>query len=75
MIEWIDITDSKRVTAVAYDSDEERILVRFPGGIEWQYNGCPTRTWDEFMAPGQSKGQYIDRQLNHHNSFSGSFSS
>lgn len=66
MIEWIEISDSERVTAVAYDVDEERILVRFPKGVEWQYQNCPPIVWDQFMTPGQSKRTFIHDQLNNH---------
>ena len=67
MIEWIEVTDSKRVTAVAYDEDGERILVRLRNGPEWQYEGCPPFVWEEFTAEGTSKGQFIHERLNHHN--------
>lgn len=67
MIDWIDVPDSDRVTAVAYDADQERILVRFKrDGTEWQYSGCPPMVWEEFIAPTTSKGQYIHNQLNRH---------
>lgn len=67
MIDWIEVNDSSRVSAVAYDVDEERILVRFrKDGVEWQYPNCPLVVWQEFMAPATSKGQYIYEQLNHH---------
>lgn len=66
LIEWIEIADSARVEAIAYDQEGERILVRFPGGREWQYAGCPQMVWDEFSNPATSKGGYINDQLNHH---------
>ena len=66
MIEWIECTDSSRVTAIAYDNDSERILVRFPDGMEWQYHGCPPLVWDEFTSPHTSKGTFIHEHLNQH---------
>ena len=67
MIDWIEVHDSDRVTAVAYDAGQEHILVRFKDdGTEWQYAGCPRLVWEEFMAPTTSKGRYIHNQLNHH---------
>jgi hypothetical protein len=66
MIEWIDVIDSKRVVAIAYDHGGEIIMVRFPGGIEWQYVGCPQHIWEEFSSPATSKGQYINTVLNFH---------
>ena len=66
MLEWMQVRDSKRVVAVAYDEEAERIYVQFPDGVRWWYAGCPRQTWEEFTAPGTSKGQYIDRVLNSH---------
>lgn len=66
MIDWIEVTDSTRVTAVAYDEEGERILVRLKNGPEWQYEGCPRFVWEEFMAIGVSKGGFIHDRLNHH---------
>jgi len=66
MIDWLPVTDSKRVIASAYDADGERILVRFPDGKEWQYHGCPLTVWEEFIAPGTSKGTFIHQRLNFH---------
>lgn len=67
MIEWVESPESTRVSAVAYDEETERILVRFrDDGTEWQYLGCPPEVWDEFCAPGTSKGTFIFERLNQH---------
>ena len=66
MLEWISVTDSERVTAVAYDITNETIYVRFPGGTEYWYSGCPAHVWGEFTAPGTSKGGYIHSTLDGH---------
>jgi len=63
MIEWIPVNASSRIVAEAYDPESETILVRFPDGIEWAYLACSQATWQEFTAPGQSRGQYIARVL------------
>ena len=66
MLEWIDVTDSDRIVAMAYDETEEAIYVRFPkNDLEWRYDMCPPSVWAEFVAPGQSKGKYIADVLNH----------
>lgn len=65
MIEWIPVAGSSRIVAEAYDSETERILVRFPDGVEWWYSACPAAVWEAFTAPGQSRGQYIDQILNY----------
>ena len=65
MIEWIECS-SRRVVAVAYDGEDERILVRFTDGTQWQYLGCPPSVWDEFMDPATSKGKFIFDRLNSH---------
>lgn len=63
-LEWIAVNGSKRIVAEAYDSETETIYVRFPNGIEWQYQACPPQIWEAFTAPGQSRGQYIGQVLN-----------
>lgn len=65
MIKWNPVTGSSRIVAEAYDAENERIYVRFPDGVEWWYSACPLNVWREFTAHGQSRGQYIDRVLNH----------
>ncbi|HEY8082990.1 MAG TPA: KTSC domain-containing protein [Solirubrobacterales bacterium] len=64
-IEWIEVGDSERIVAMAYDEESEVIYVRFPDGVEWLYEACPPPVWDEFTAEGQSKGRYIFSELNH----------
>lgn len=54
------------VVAVAYDREGEKILVEFDNGVRYWYGECTPLTWDEFMAPGQSKGQYIHQVLEGH---------
>lgn len=65
MIEWIPVSGSKRIVAEAHDPETERIYVRFPDGVEWWYAACPIQAWEEFTAPGQSRGQYIREVLDH----------
>jgi len=67
MIEWIDVADSSRVVAVAYDQDEEVIMVRFANdGVEWWYGDCPPHIWEQFTMPGTSKGRFINEHLDQH---------
>jgi hypothetical protein len=63
MFEWIPVPNSKRIIAEAYDPQAERIYVRFPDGVEFYYDACPLSLWQEFTAPGQSRGQYIKNVL------------
>ena len=63
MIVWTAVNGSTRIVAEAYSLDAETIYVRFPNGVEWWYAGCPPHVWEEFSAPGQSKGQYIAKVL------------
>ena len=65
MVDWIPINDSERVIAIAYDPDAEIICVRFPDGVEWCYEACTPRVWEDFIAPGTSKGAFIRDVLNH----------
>lgn len=62
-LEWMPVTDSSRITAMAYDSTTETIFVQFPDGVQWQYESCPPIIWDEFRC--SSKGTYISQVLNH----------
>lgn len=64
MIDWQDVDGSSRVISEAYDSEGEAILVRFPDGVEWAYYACSLADWEAFTAPGQSRGQYIAKELN-----------
>lgn len=65
MIKWNPVSGSTRIVAEAYDPETERIYVRFPNGVEWWYSACPPQVWQEFTAPGQSRGKYINDVLNH----------
>lgn len=64
MIDWIPVDGSTRIIAEAYVPEMETILVRFPSGVEWSYSACPLAVWEEFTAPGQSRGKYIESVLN-----------
>lgn len=59
MIDWQPVAGSRRITAEAYLSEIETILVRFPDGVEWAYSACAPSVWQAFTAPGQSRGEYI----------------
>jgi hypothetical protein len=62
MFEWSPVV-SAAITAEGYDPEAETIYVRFTDGKEWWYSACPLQVWEEFTAPGQSKGQYLNRVL------------
>jgi len=67
IISWIDVPDSDRVGAVAYNADQEIIYVRFKkDGVEWWYGSCPQHFWEQFTAPGVSKGRFIREVLDSH---------
>jgi hypothetical protein len=62
-LEWRAVTSS-RIVAEAYDADAETIYVEFPkGGVQWWYSACPLDVWEQFTAPGQSRGQFIGQVL------------
>lgn len=65
MLDWTPVEGSGRIVAEAYDPEAETIYVRFPDGVEWWYAACPPHVWEEFTAPGQSRGAYIRSVLNH----------
>lgn len=66
-IEWIDVPESYRISAMAYDEENERILVRLRrSGKGWQYAGCPRSVWEDFSSPATSKGAFIHERLNFH---------
>lgn len=64
MIDWQPVTGSNRIIAEAYLPETETILVRFTDGKEHYYSACPPTVWEEFTAPGQSRGKYIAAELN-----------
>jgi len=67
MIDWIEVSDSSRVAAVAYDVEKETIYVRFhKDGVEWWYGNCPPHVWEQFTMPGVSKGRFIHEMLDNH---------
>lgn len=67
MLDWIDVGDSDRVVAVAYDAEQEMIFVRFKKApVEWWYGACPPHVWEEFNMPGVSKGRFIREVLDNH---------
>jgi hypothetical protein len=63
MTDWTSVDGSSRIVAEAYIPETETILVRFPTGVEWAYSACPPAVWEEFTAPGQSRGEYIAQVL------------
>lgn len=65
MIEWTPVSGSTRIVAEAYDPEAETIYVRFPDGVEWWYAACPRHVWEDFTAPGQSRGEYISNELDY----------
>lgn len=64
MIEWQPVAGSSRIVAEAFVAEQETILVRFPNGKEWAYSACSQVVWEQFTAPGQSRGEYIAEVLN-----------
>jgi hypothetical protein len=61
-LEWIDL-DSTAVESAAFDPELEAIHVRFKDGGMYRYDQCPPHVWDEFTAPGQSAGKYVNETL------------
>jgi hypothetical protein len=61
--EWHPV-ESTRIVAEGYDPDVETIYVEFPkGGVQWWYGACTPDVWEQFTAPGQSRGQFIHQIL------------
>jgi hypothetical protein len=59
MLVWKTVTSSSRIIAEAYDPEARRIFVRFADCVEWSFADCSLQVWNEFTAPGQSRGTYI----------------
>jgi hypothetical protein len=60
--------DSSRVQEAAYDSQAQRLYVRFvkpvaSGGTPWTYEGVPSNVWNNFRR-SQSPGKFVNRVLN-----------
>jgi hypothetical protein len=62
MFEWIPI-ESKAMKAIGFDPQVDTIYVRFNDDKEWWYSACPPSVWEEFIAPGQSKGIFLNKVL------------
>jgi hypothetical protein len=62
MFEWRPVASSV-IAAEGYDADAETIYIRFNDGKEYWYSECPQQVWEEFTAPGQSRGQYLNQVL------------
>jgi hypothetical protein len=63
-IDWIDVSGSERISAMAYVPDQQMICVRLADGLEWCYEGCSPEEFEAFSDASQSKGQYIHQVLN-----------
>lgn len=63
MLDWTPVTDSSRVSAIAYRESAEQVFVRFHDGVEWCYEQCPLHTWRVFASAGTSKGKFISSVL------------
>lgn len=55
--------ESSVISAEAYESETRTIYVRYHNGAEWGYGHCPRKVWQEFTAPGQSRGRYLNHVL------------
>ena len=67
MIDWVEVSGSSRVAAIAYNEQEETIYVRFAkDGVEWWYASCPPHVWEQFKMPGTSMGRFIGEVLDNH---------
>ncbi len=64
-VDWLPVS-SNRVSAIAYDEEDQAILVEFPNGKRWWYGACDPDTWSRFSDPATSKGQFIHAELNAH---------
>lgn len=63
-LEWQPVVGSSRIVSEAYDAAEETIYVEFRrDGVQWGYGACPPDVWEQFTAPGQSRGQFIHQVL------------
>lgn len=63
MFEWRPV-DSEVITAEGFDPETDTIYLRFKkDGSEWWYSECPPHIWDQFTAPGQSRGAYLNKVL------------
>ena len=64
MIEWQPVAGSSRIVAEAFVAELKTIRVRFPNGKEWACSACSQAVWEQFTAPGQSRGEFIAEVLN-----------
>ena len=62
MFEWNPV-ESKAMQAIGYDSEASTIYVRFDDRREHWYSDCPPDVWEQFCAPSQSKGTFLNQVL------------
>lgn len=66
--------NSSRVVEAAYDSDRQRLYVRFVkpvgSGTPWTYEGVPPNVWRN-MRRTSSPGRFVNRVLNQYNYHAG----
>ena len=62
MFEWIPV-ESKAMKAVGFDPEANKIYVRFNDDKEHWYGDSPLQVWEEFCAPSQSKGTFLNQVL------------
>ena len=63
MIEWIPVSGSQVITAEAYDPETRRSMFVLQMVMNGGTRPAPPPTWEEFTAPGQSRGQYLNKVL------------
>lgn len=68
---WFPMSSS-RVTEARYDSGLQQVQVVFRDGTPWVYDGVPVNEWRNFRRSA-SPGKYINRVLNNHPYWRGSF--
>jgi hypothetical protein len=58
-LEWIGVTNSTLVSAVAFDEAAERIFVKLHSGKVWLFDDCTSDLWEAFVSSGISKGEFM----------------
>lgn len=62
---WEEV-DSSNITRIAFDEEEERIIIEFKDGGQYAYDECPRELFERFrLAPSIGKFFYANIKNSH----------
>lgn len=62
MREYVRTSDSTNIESVAYDKDDQMLLVRFHSGTEYAYFNVPEDKYQSLLE-SESKGKFFNTEI------------